>query len=103
MREYAELSSPDKLRAVLATVFRPISKEHALDLAGLEPTELEAVNSVFSEEGVVEVDGKFWIPTDRQEAVITRLNVNVEEVHGVIGDALDFWRSESSGSDKQSE
>lgn len=97
MREFGELNNPEKVKAILATVFEPVSRNLALDLSGVRFPELKrdeqlGVEAVFAETIVNSDDSKgrqrFWYPMDRREAIVTELDVDQISVNGYIADVL---------------
>lgn len=97
MREFDHLNNPEKVKAVLATVHEPVSRQLAFELASVQFPKLnkgdrQGVEVVFTETVVSLSDPKgrqkFWYPMDRREAVLTEIDVDQRSVESHIADVL---------------
>lgn len=57
LRQFDQLTPVEKIRAILAVIREPVTKEDALDLANIEPEEEDAAIAAFTSEGIILTGG----------------------------------------------
>ncbi len=93
--EYESLSATDKMRAILAAVFKPVPKQFAIHLSQIDYDKLDdeakaGIDSVFLEEGVEsskdEETDKFRLGDKGREKLAETLEM--KSVHKAIADKM---------------
>ena len=97
VRPFGDLQDEDRVRAILATVREPVSKEMIFDFAGVDAVSAQSetlmqIESIMAEYKVEQPEGpdKFWVPLEKQEESIKNLGVDWTTVRGQIADIL--WK-----------
>lgn len=98
MRNFKELSDSEKVRAVLATVHEPVTKEMVFDFAGIDTATLQEeqqkeLEGLVNSTRVDQPEGyqgpeKYWFPLETQQSVIEGLGIDGKSVHARIAEVL---------------
>lgn len=98
LKPFNDLDEGEKIRAILATVREPVTRDLLFHFAGIDPlalmpeqvTSLDLIISENKAELSADYIGpdKFWVPLEKQESSIKDLGVDGKTVHGQIADVL---------------
>ncbi len=91
-RSFNALSHPEKVRAILGTVFEPVSRDQVIEFSGLDyenlgEEERAEVDAVFTEDQVAKTEGEKYILKDEAKSDLEGA-VDIHSVHGQISDVI---------------